>query len=154
MAERILIVDDDELMAKYVERVLASAGFECELSLDAGAALSAVEARPTDLMISDVVMPTMNGTELLRNLHERIPMLPVILLTSYGSIEAAVEAMRAGAFGYLPKPAKDDELLQLVRRALEMTRLARTATSARSSTIATDRRRSSRRVRRAVHYWS
>ena len=125
MAERILIVDDDELMARYVERILASAGFECEVSLDAEKALGACEARRVDLVISDVVMPSMNGTELMRRIRERMPMLPVILLTSYASIEAAVEAMRAGAFGYLAKPAKDDELLMLARRALEMTRLER-----------------------------
>ncbi|HUA32578.1 MAG TPA: sigma-54 dependent transcriptional regulator [Candidatus Binataceae bacterium] len=125
MSERILIVDDDELMARYVERILASAGFECEVCLDAEKALNACETRRIDLVISDVVMPSMNGTELMRRIRERMPMLPVILLTSYGSIEAAVEAMRAGAFGYLTKPAKDDELLMLVRRALEMTRLER-----------------------------
>ena len=125
MPERILIVDDDELMTRYVERILASAGFECEVCFDAEAALKAAEMRRVDLVVSDVVMPSMDGTELMRRLRERTPMMPVILLTSYGSIESAVAAMRAGAFGYLPKPAKDDELIMLVKRALEMTRLER-----------------------------
>ncbi len=125
MRARILVVDDDRLMAQLIARTLVNADYDCEVCTSGEAALEAFNKRAADLVISDVVMPTMEGTELLRELHERTPGLPVILLTSYGTIPSAVAAMRDGAYTYLTKPVDDDELLMLISRALELTRLER-----------------------------
>ncbi len=125
MTPRILIVDDDEASARLVERFLHKAGYECELSSDGKAALTVAEQENIDVVVTDVRMPRMSGIELCRQVKARWPTLPVILMTSYGSISDAVEAMREGAFSYLSKPPDEEQLRSLVARALEMTRLER-----------------------------
>ena len=125
MTPRILIVDDDEGSARLVERILRKAGYECELCKDGKAALTVAEQENVDVVVTDVRMPRMSGIELCRQLRASWPKLPVILMTSYGSIPDAVEAMREGAFSYLSKPPDEEQLRSLVARALEMTRLER-----------------------------
>ncbi len=125
MTPRILVVDDDEGSARLVERILRKAGYECELCGDGKAALTVAEQENVDVVVTDVRMPRMNGIELCRQLRASWPKLPVILMTSYGSIPDAVEAMREGAFSYLSKPPDEEQLRSLVARALEMTRLER-----------------------------
>lgn len=122
---RILVVDDDKLTALLVERTLGNANYECEIAGTAEQALVALTKRDFDLVISDIVLPGLRGTDLLRELRRRTPRIPVILTTAYASIPAAMEAIREGAFGYLAKPANDTDLLMTVAHALEMDRLAR-----------------------------
>ena len=125
MTSRILVVDDDEGSARLVERILLKAGYECESCDDGKTALTIAEQRNVDVVVSDVRMPRMDGYELCRQVRARWPRLPVILMTSFGSIPDAVEAMREGAFSYLSKPPDEEQLRSLVARALEMAGLER-----------------------------
>ncbi len=125
MKSRILIVDDQERMAEVIATALGLSGYECETCRDGAAALTALEERGAEVVVTDLKMPQMGGMELLRELHQRRADLPVIVLTAYGSVSSAVAAMREGAFDYITKPFDNDELRATVARALEMTRLAR-----------------------------
>ena len=112
-------------MAAVVAMALERDGYECEQCGGAAAALAAVEARGADVVVSDLMMPEMDGIELLRRLRAAHPSLPVILLTAHGSVPSAVAAMREGAFDYVAKPFDNDELRALVARAVALTRLER-----------------------------
>ena len=125
MKPRILIVDDEARMAEVVGAALTRAGHDCETCLSGEAALTALEARGADVVVTDWKMPGVDGMELLRRIHERRPDVPVVLLTAHGTVPAAVAAMRAGAFDYVTKPFDNDELRAAVARALEVTRLSR-----------------------------
>jgi len=125
MKPRILIVDDEERMANVVAMALRRGGFDCECCASGEEALRALAERPVDAVVTDRKMPGMDGLELLARIHERSPDLPVIMLTAYGDVPSAVQAMRAGAFDYVSKPFDNDELRALVARACEMRRLER-----------------------------
>ena len=125
MAARIVIVDDEPRMAAVVAMALARDGHDCEPCASAAAALAAVEARGADVVVTDLRMPDLDGLELLRRLRADRPDLPVILVTAHACVPSAVAAMRDGAFDYVTKPFDNDELRALVRRALDLTRLAR-----------------------------
>ena len=125
MNARILIVDDDEGMAELVENALRGEGYECEIRSSAEGAVAAFDERSADLIVTDIKMPGMSGTELFGELRKRYPALPFIFLTSYGTVRAAVDAMRNGAYSYLTKPFETNELRAQVERALQMTRLER-----------------------------
>jgi DNA-binding NtrC family response regulator len=125
MTPRILIVDDEPRMGEVVATALGRAGYDCVTCNSAAAALASLEARDADVVVTDWKMPDMDGMELLRRLRAERPELPVILLTAHGSVPAAVEAIRAGAFDYITKPFDNDELRTLVGRALRLTQLAR-----------------------------
>ena len=128
---RILIVDDDPIVAESIAEFLRKEGHECSACLNAGEAVEALDkaasqvgatpeapARPFNLVITDVSMPGMDGMALLGHLREKHPSVVVLMLTGYGTIEAAVEAIRAGAFDYLSKPVVDAELRLSVEKAL------------------------------------
>ena len=123
MAHRILIVEDNPVDQRLFEQALSDPSREIELCNDGREALAAFERRAADVVISDIMMPNMEGHELLRELHKRAPGLPVILVTRFGSIAAAVAAMAAGAFDYVTKPIEVVELQTRVKRALELDQL-------------------------------
>ncbi|MEA2627225.1 MAG: hypothetical protein QOD06_3270 [Candidatus Binatota bacterium] len=125
MNPRVLVVEDEERMAAVVATALGRAGYECETVGNGEAALERIESQAPDVVVTDWKMPRMDGMELLRELHRRLPGLPVVLLTAYGSVPAAVAAMREGAFDYVTKPFDNDELRTVVARALEISRLQR-----------------------------
>jgi DNA-binding NtrC family response regulator len=122
---RVVIVDDEPRMSTVVAMALGRDGYECETHASAAAALAAIEARGADVVVTDLMMPDVDGIELLRRLRATRPALPVILLTAHGSVPSAVAAMREGAFDYVAKPFDNDELRATVARALELTRLER-----------------------------
>jgi two-component system, NtrC family, response regulator len=122
MAHRILIVDDNPVDQRLFEQALSDPSREIEVCSDGREALAAFERR-ADLVISDMMMPNMQGQQLLQELHQRVPGLPIILVTRFGSISAAVSAMSAGAFDYVTKPVEVVELQTRVKRALEVDRL-------------------------------
>src|SRR6185295_13405754 len=93
MKPRLLIVDDEPRMAAVVADALARAGHECETCPGGAEALAALDARGADVVVTDWKMPGMDGLELLRQLHARRPALPVILMTAFGDVPAAVAAM-------------------------------------------------------------
>ena len=121
--ERILIVDDDEGMRRLLVRVLNRAGYE-PLAVASGAeALSELAADAFELVVTDIQMPEMDGVALLHKIKEFDPGLPVIVITAYGTVENAVEALRAGAYHYLTKPFENDEIKLTVAKALEREKL-------------------------------
>jgi DNA-binding NtrC family response regulator len=123
-AARVLIVDDEPDMVDNCARILGRAGYECLTATDARRALALLESDRPDLLLTDLKMPELDGMELLRRAHAVDPALPVIIMTGFATIESAVEAVKAGAFDYLPKNFSIDQLQVTVERALRHRRLA------------------------------
>jgi two-component system, NtrC family, nitrogen regulation response regulator GlnG len=123
----ILIVDDDAAVCWALEQVLKAQGYRVVIAADAAAARRLVRRQRPDLVITDVRMPGESGLDLLAGLKAENPSLPVVVTTAHGTMESAVEAVRRGAFDYLPKPLDLDRTLDLVRRALGEDSLAAAA---------------------------
>ncbi len=122
---RILLVEDDASLRSVMSYHLRKAGYEVEEAPEGACALEAVAGQAFDLVLTDVRMPKMNGLDLLRQLRARDLDLPVVMLTAFGTIHDAVEAMRAGACDYLTKPVEKEQLLHAVDRALRLGDLER-----------------------------
>ncbi|MCB0322892.1 MAG: sigma-54-dependent Fis family transcriptional regulator [Bdellovibrionales bacterium] len=120
MQERaqILVVDDEQQMQTAMEAVLARMGHAVLKAENGKQALEILERAKPDLVISDMRMPVMTGSELLAKIREGQPQLPVVMITAYGTIEQAVEAMRNGAFDFITKPFSAEELERVVTRAI------------------------------------
>ncbi|RRQ24281.1 sigma-54-dependent Fis family transcriptional regulator [Guyparkeria sp. SCN-R1] len=114
---RVLIVDDQRSLRRSLGLLLENAGMEASQAVSGKEALAVLESGHHDVVITDLRMDGMSGTELLHEVRARHPEIPVILITAYGSIESAVEAMRGGAFDYLKKPFKEHEILEKIREA-------------------------------------
>ena len=123
MSGTVLIVDDERTLARAVKAFLLESGYEAEVASDAEQALGLLETLRPDVIFSDVRLPGMNGIELLRRIREFDPAIPVIIMTAYGTIEGAVEAVKLGAFDYLKKPVDLEELKLLADRAHEHSQL-------------------------------
>ena len=120
---RVLIVDDDRAMCQLLIDLLGEEGYETDVAYDGEMALHKYRASRFDLTITDLMMPKMRGIELVQRLREIDDGALVLLITAFGTIESAVEAMRAGAFHYVTKPFHNEEILIQVKRALEQKRL-------------------------------
>jgi DNA-binding NtrC family response regulator len=118
MNERLLIVEDEETLCESLKRVLQRDGYEVDAVGSAEAALAATEEVSYDLIISDILLPGMDGIELLRKIRERFPDQIMIIVTAYASIETAVGALRAGAYDYVIKPIIHEEIKRIVKNAL------------------------------------
>ena len=116
---RILVVDDDPLTRSFLIDALALQAFEVVSAGDAGTALQQVSAEVPEVVILDLRLPGLDGMGALRRLKEIAPQLPVVILTGYGDVPSAVEAMRLGAYDFLTKPVEAEKILIVVRRALE-----------------------------------
>ncbi len=121
--ETILIVDDEKDYLVVLEALLGPEGYEILSSLNAPDALRLVREADLDLVITDMKMPGMNGMELLEECKTIKPELPVIMMTAYGTIEMAVEAMKKHAYDYITKPFQNEQLKLTVKKALENYRL-------------------------------
>jgi len=121
--EKILIVDDEAGMQRLLSRVLTREGYQATPVGSAREALELISQDSFDLMITDIQMPEMNGLELLREVKEFDPSLTILVMTAYGTVESAVEALRNGAYDYLTKPFETDEIRLAVAKALEHKRL-------------------------------
>lgn len=121
MSARVLIADDDADMRDLLQEELEEAGYHTIVATDGRAALArlAIEREMVDLVITDVRMPGLGGGELLNAVRSRRAEAPVIIITAFGSVEQAVEMVKAGAFQYLTKPFDPPDLLRLVKQALE-----------------------------------
>ncbi len=120
---RLLVVDDQRNMRATTAMVLRQAGHAVEEAEDGAAALERLQAGSYDVVLTDLRMPNVDGMEVLRLARQLSPQTQVIVMTAYGTIEAAVEAMRRGAYDFISKPFKEDELLLRVGKALELRRL-------------------------------
>lgn len=125
MSERILIVEDEETLAASLKRVLSKEGYSVDLAKDAESGLELIDRALYDLIITDIILPSMNGIELLKKVKERYPDQIVIIITAYASLETAVEALRSGAHDYVIKPIIHEEIKQIVRNALKQRALQR-----------------------------
>ncbi|MBI5640537.1 MAG: sigma-54-dependent Fis family transcriptional regulator [Nitrospirae bacterium] len=125
MAERLLIVEDEETLRESLKRVFLREGFEIDVANTAESALKIIEERSYELIITDIILPGINGIELLKKSRELSPDQTVIIITAYGSLETAVEALRAGAYDYIVKPIIHDEIIRIVRNALREKSLRR-----------------------------
>ena len=115
----ILVVDDNPDLAQLVAALLEDSGMSARRVSSGREALQALEESYFDLVLSDVKMPGMDGLELLERTRSDYPEIPVVLLTGFGTIEMAVEAMRAGAASFVVKPYKEELLVQTLRKALQ-----------------------------------
>jgi DNA-binding NtrC family response regulator len=122
---RVAVLDDEARMAEVVAMLLRREGLDARAYTDAQALLAALAQDPVDCLVTDLRMPGADGLEVLRRARELDPELPVILMTAYATVPTALEAMREGAFDYVQKPFENEELIALVRRALDVTRLSR-----------------------------
>ena len=116
---KILIVDDEPTILNLLNKILTSQGYKITPAGNGEKALNLLDSETFDLMISDINMTPVNGMELLRKSSKSYPDMGVIMLTAYGTVGTAVEAMKEGAFDYITKPFKLDELVLTVQRALE-----------------------------------
>jgi DNA-binding NtrC family response regulator len=116
---KVLIVDDDAVSCRLLNEVLTRDGLTVVWDTDPRLALERTRDETIDLAIVDVRMPEINGLELLRRLREKLPGLPVIVMTGFGSIDTAVEAISTGAVDYVSKPMNVEEIRDTVRRVLE-----------------------------------
>jgi two-component system response regulator AtoC len=119
----MLVVDDDARMRELVTKVLAREGYSVRPLARGQDVMQALEEGPAELVISDIRMPEMDGLTLLQEVKRVAPETSVLLMTAFGSIDTAVQAIKAGAYDYLTKPFKMDELIVVVRRAMEERRL-------------------------------
>jgi DNA-binding NtrC family response regulator len=119
MSRTILIVEDEKVLRESLAGILEQEGYEVIQAGNGREAYELVVARPVDLVLSDVRMPEMDGPALLARLKQAAPETPVIMITAYGTVENAVAAMHAGAWDYLLKPVRLEDLLLKIQRALE-----------------------------------
>ncbi|HUB81273.1 MAG TPA: sigma-54 dependent transcriptional regulator [Bryobacteraceae bacterium] len=118
MKKRILVVEDEEKLRRVIELQLISAGFDVDKAATAEEALKIVDR--ADLVLTDLKLPNMDGLEFLGLIRRQNSLVPVIMMTAYGTVETAVEAMKGGATDFLLKPFSLDHLMQVVQKGLEM----------------------------------
>src|SRR3954471_20527267 len=121
----ILIVDDEEPIRQVLTEVLGGHGYVVRAAADGEEALRELSARDYDAIVTDVRMPKMDGLSLVRAVQQVAPEATVIVMSAYGSHDLAIEAMKAGAYDYLGKPFRPDEVLLVLRKAEERERLRR-----------------------------
>ncbi|MGA2499076.1 MAG: sigma-54 dependent transcriptional regulator [Tepidisphaeraceae bacterium] len=114
---RLLILDEDRIMLQSLSQFLSREGYDVKTAQEPVEAAAALEGSPVDLLLADTSLPGTDPAEFLRNVRRRFPHVVVIVITSYGSIEGAVEAIKLGAFDYLTKPIIDDEIRVVVEKA-------------------------------------
>jgi len=122
--DRILVVDDEKKMRHILQLMLGREGFKVEQAENGKVALAMLKEKRFDLVITDLKMPEMDGMSLLDEAKKIDPDFPIMVITAYGTIENAVEAMRKGAIDYITKPFEEEEILITVKRCLRISRLS------------------------------
>jgi DNA-binding NtrC family response regulator len=125
LSARILLVEDEPNMVRTLSRILERAGYEVATAGNGREALEQLDGNPFDVLITDLNMPVMDGMTLLRAIHEMPGRPAVVVLTGYGTIQSAVDAMKLGAADYLIKPCNPDDLKIVIERQLELRELRR-----------------------------
>ena len=120
---RVLVVDDEEVIRDILATLLEREGWQVTTASNGTRALSAFEAEPHDVVLLDLMLPDRPGLEVLAEIRRRDPDAVVVIVTAYSSIEGAIEAMRLGAFHYIPKPFQNEEVLLTVEKGAETRRL-------------------------------
>jgi len=117
--QRILVLDDNLDMAETIGLMLARAGYQCTVSCESTKAMELIAESQPDLVLTDLRMPGMSGMEILERAKSEYPMLPVIIVTGYATVDGAVEGMKKGAADFISKPFHADELILKVKKALQ-----------------------------------
>ena len=133
--KRVLVVDDEENIRVMLGTVLRHEGFDVTVTGSASEALAALEEQPFNVLLSDIRMPKMSGLELLDRLQAKHPQLVVIMMSAYGNVDTALEAMKRGAYDYIAKPFKPDEVVLVLRKAEERERLKQENLKLRSDLV-------------------
>ena len=120
---KILLVEDKDSLRLMLSTAIKKAGYQVDEAADGNVAAEKIRKQPYQLVITDLRLPTLSGLEILKIQKEIDPTIPVLLMTAYGTIEEAVQAMKQGAFDFLPKPVDISHLFLLIDRALEQRRL-------------------------------
>jgi YesN/AraC family two-component response regulator len=115
----ILVVDDEKIIHESCGRILRDEGYTVETALSGQEALLKLKEKQYDLVLSDIKMPGMSGVEALEKMKKEVPDITVVMFTGYSSVETARDSMKLGAADYLPKPFTPEELLRVVREALQ-----------------------------------
>ena len=131
----ILLIDDDQSLRRVIEYSLVEKGYFVRAAASGEEGLALYEKEPFDAVITDITMPGMSGMEVLKKFRQADPGLPVIMITAYGTIESAVEAMKQGAVDYITKPFNREELHITLDRAIKMRRLERENVQLRAEVI-------------------
>src|SRR5215475_13568310 len=118
MKKRILVVEDEEKLRRVIEMQLMSAGFDVDKAATAEDGLKIVDR--ADMVLTDLKLPNMDGLQFLALVRRQNSQVPVVMMTAFGSVETAVESMKAGATDFLLKPFSLDHLMQVLQKALEM----------------------------------
>ncbi|MBI4832954.1 MAG: response regulator [Candidatus Lindowbacteria bacterium] len=116
----ILLVDDDQEFRKAMKKMFEKSGYDVTVAADGREALEILSKSSFDLIISDLRMPNLNGMELMEAIKKEKMDVPVIFITAYGEVESYMDLMNLGAFEYINKPVKGQEILSVAKRALEM----------------------------------
>ncbi len=119
----VLLIEDDRAIATGLQKAMRANGYEVAVQTRGDTGLSQALAESYDVVITDLKLPGTDGLELVRQLHQAKPKLPIILITAHGTTETAIEATKWGAFDYVPKPFEVEELLDLTAKALDSSRL-------------------------------
>ncbi|MCJ7578263.1 MAG: sigma-54 dependent transcriptional regulator [candidate division Zixibacteria bacterium] len=116
---RILIIEDDKRLREVLKKILDREGFDVEISGDGAGGITEIKQDFFDIALTDLKMPGIDGMEVLRVIKRISPQTYVVVMTAYGTIDSAVEAMKNGAFDYITKPFKTEEILIVIKKALE-----------------------------------
>lgn len=123
-APRVLVVDDEKVIREILADFLSLEGFSVRTAEDGNAALAELDRHPYDLVISDLKMPGMGGLELLEHIQRQSPDVVTVIMTGFGTVETAIDAMKRGAYDYVLKPFRIEEVVHIIQRGLEKQRLA------------------------------
>lgn len=120
----ILIIDDEEIVSASCSRILEPEGYSVKTANNGNKGLALLKSRTFDLVLTDLMMPDMDGVEVLRNIKETWPETEVVIMTGYGTVKTAIRAMKIGVFDYIEKPFTPEDLLSLIAKALERKKLS------------------------------
>src|SRR5919201_5487723 len=120
---KILLIEDKDSLRQMLSTAIKRAGYQVDEAADGNIAAEKIRKQPYQLVITDLRLPTLSGLEILKIQKEIDATIPVLLMTAYGTIEEAVQAMKEGAFDFVPKPVDISHLFLLINRAVEQRRL-------------------------------
>lgn len=122
---RLLVIDDEAIARRQLQQIFRRMNYTVDTRDSGAAGLSALDREPFDVILTDLRMPDITGMDVLRHVRERLPDAAVIMITGHATVDSAIDAMKAGAFHYIAKPFRIDEVREIVRQAVEFSRLRR-----------------------------
>ena len=118
--KRVLVIDDERIVLDSITKILGGEDFEVEVTLSGRQGLESALTKEYDIVLTDLRMPDIGGMRVLRDVKRAKPAMPVVMITGFGSVQSAVQAMKLGAAEYLEKPFAPDDLVKVVKKALHI----------------------------------